>query len=312
MTLKVSCTESGAQMSTIAAPSLERASLIQRESGVSRTGCAESSWTLHKAPERLVDGRFLIIGGFCGLEKAYYPLAEELTALGADVVTMDLPTYQLWHHQYQKEHFLKPERLLAQMTLRIINDVNNAHGTEQVNALGHSTGGPGSAHAAERKPELFNSIILAQPAGTAENGVIRIASRAPQVGLEGFKRAQLLFRNLHPYSRDLGVGYLKYARNMPRRVMEMVAVCQSDIVPNIKRVQSAGVNVAMILARHDKFFRLEEIIARVDGLVEESNIKLLDECHLVEMSHPEKVARGAVDLVQGFKKPAPHSLTPAA
>jgi len=281
-------------------PALERAFLIERSFGVSRTGFAESSWTRHVPSTKAVDGRLFILGGFCGVEKAYYPVTKELIANGVETVTIELPTYQRWHHQYHTEHSRHPERLLAQMARRVILDVNDKFGKERSHGAGHSTGGPAEAQAADFDTGLFDSITLWNPAGTGKKGVVRHSVRGPQVAFQAVKRLHLLRSNLNGHEKEIGKEYISYFGNAPRRGMEAVAVSRSDILPSLERVHRAGIHIGAILGWHDKFFPPEEVLPRLRTVMDDDRIIMLNTCHLGPLTHPKDTADAQLELLQAY------------
>lgn len=283
------------------APLLERAVFIEKQRGTSRTGRAQTKWTLHMPQEPTRLGRLFIIGGYGGVEKAYFPVARELAVQGMQVVTAELPTNQHWHHQYHPDHALRPERLLAQLTRRIIHDVNNLCGSQPVHVAGHSTGGVAAASIAEFEPGLVESVNLWESAGLGKKGILRHGSRIPQVGLQIGKRISLLHAQLGPLAPDIASDYLRYMRNAPRRGMEAIAVSRSDIVPTLERVQAAGTHVGAILAQHDEFFHPDEVLSRILPIVDDERIVILNNCHVGPQTNPEEHAKAQVHLLDTYR-----------
>lgn len=294
--------ELGAPTVITEAPSLERAFLIQTDRHTARTGRAESDWTYHHAPdtEESPTNRLLIVGGLGGVETAYKNVAEMITANGVNVITMNLPTYQHWHHQYHRDHFLHPERLLAQMVGRVIRDANAKYGFVPTDAAGHSTGGPAIAQAAARSPEQFSSITLWHSAGTTKGGIIRLGSRIPAVAMRGVSSHQKLRENLQAHVPEIASEYLNYGKNVPRRLLEAIAVSRSDIRETLNTVYAAGIKIGGVLAESDEFFPHDEAaktIQQAGGI-----IVSLAGCHLAPVTLPEEVAEAQLYLLRHFRE----------
>lgn len=287
------------------APSLERASLITPEEHVSRTGRAQSHWSFYPAPNRTMPGRLLIVGGLGGVESAYANVAEEVAQAGLDAVTMNLPTYQHSHHQYHKEHLFSPERLLAQMVRRIARDIKLEYGDEPIDATGHSTGGPAITQAAHFDSELFHSITLWQSAGITKGGIARLGLRIPSVALNGLRARTQLRNNLMPRTNTLAREYGNYAINYPRRMLEAIAVCKSDIREPLARVVEAGTKVAAVLANRDAFFPPDEATRTLEGIGGILTSRM-DGCHLLPQTHPLELAEQQLQIHETFYSDEPH------
>ncbi len=286
------------------APSLERASLITPEEHVSRTGRAQSHWSHYSAPNRTMPGRLLIVGGLGGVESAYANVAESLAQNGLDTVTMNLPTYQHAHHQYHRDHLLSPERLLAQMVRRVVRDIKLEYGDEPVDAAGHSTGGPAITQAADFDNDLLHSITLWQTAGLTRGGVVRLGSRIPGVIWNGLKARNQLRQNLSSRATDLAREYVGYTKNYPRRALEAIAVCQSDISEPLTRVVEAGIKVAAVVAKSDAFFHPEETLSTLERIGGIQSF-LMNGCHLLPLADPEGLTEQQIEIHGSFYRDEP-------
>lgn len=277
------------------AHSLERAFLIDEHTA--HTGWAESHWSYHHAEDRIRSNPIVIVGGYLGVEAAYFPVATELVKRGIDVITIDPPRAQRLDHALHPAHLLHPERLLAQVTCRVVKQAVDEYGDEkgfqQVDSAGHSMGGPGSVYAARRHPKLFNSVTLWGPAGASEHGIASLAARIPEVAGEAVEGRDRLRDNFEP--RD-ALSFVKYIIANPlRTATEAIAVSRSDIQLDLKWLGHAGVKRAMMALKRDGFFKPNEIAARIAGYIDFWTE--LDLGHIAAQTHPNEVAQEQAEIL---------------
>lgn len=240
--------------------------LFERENfkSIIYQGTAETSNTLikytYEKPVECIDSTpAIIVPGFAGIKPAYRGLRNSLVAHGKTAVTFQPPRVQGLFDSIQPKHLLHPERLLAQSTLAVARDIINRFGAEddfyQIDAIGHSMGGPAAINAALHKPEQFHSVTAMASAGLDGHNTFKLIKRLPRALIDEVIPTAIHFQKQDDPS--ILRGLLHYTcRNPWRTLSEGLAVGNCDIRDKIKRVGKLGIKTVALQFKNDKFFRL--------------------------------------------------------
>lgn len=295
----------------------EGAFVFERDDSVSivRQGIVEIGGTAirytYERPEEPSDPVPLIVTpGYGGIKPAYRHLRNSLATHGKPAVTFRPPRTQSMVASFHPRHVFHPDRLLAQATSAIARDVIMRYGLvedfDQVDAVGHSMGGPAVVSAALHKPEHFRSVTAMASAGLDGHNLLDMARRGPGVLRDELVPAVKYIRSRHDIRsmRDI-VHYI--GRNPWRTVAEGLTVGSGDIRSRVADVGRLGVRTAALQFPNDKFFP-------VDG-VREKAADLFDHFrefpdpqanHVWPQLAPEAVAHELVDITTYLGSEAAH------
>lgn len=270
--------------------------------GIVEIGGAAVRYT-YERPEETVDATPLIITpGYGGIKPAYRDLRNALAAHGKPAVTFRPPRSQSIAASLHPKHVLHPDRLLAQATYAIARDLIERYGLiddfEQVDAAGHSMGGPAVVSASLHQPERFRSIIAMASAGLDGHTLADMARRAPGVLKDelipviGDIRTRNDLRSIRDIAHYVG-------RNPLRTVSEGLTVGSGDIRPKVAKLGNLSVRTAALQFPSDRFFPSDGVRERSAGLFDHFR-EFPDSRanHVWPQLAPEAVAHELVDIIQ--------------
>lgn len=263
----------------------------------SYTGQAESDWRYYHAKSPITPYPLLVVNGYLGCMEAYVPFAQQCASRGLDTVIMEPPRRQKRNLGLHPDHFLHPERLLAQMTGRIARDIIEKYDFEKVDVTGHSMGTPAIVEAAERWPERFHSVTLNGGAGMTEHDFLTLVRRMPKAGLGLLGCLPELRTNFE--LRSILPATVKYiATNPIRTVGEGIAVTQSNIRPSLAKLGSLSIQRAAILFTGDELFPYDEALELCGNDLEA--VRILPYQHTGPQTHPDETAIAQAEILQQF------------
>lgn len=249
----------------------------------------------------------LLVPGYGGIKPAYRELRHSIAANGKPAVTFRPPRSQKKFAMFHPNHALHPERLLAQAAIGIAREVINRYGEEdgfqQIDAAGHSMGGPGVTNAALTRPEWFRSITVVASAGLDGHRLVDMAKRAPGV----------LVGEILPSIKDIKVrkdikaawDFAHYiARNPWRTAAEGLSVGSGDIRDKVVRVGELGVKTAAVAFMKDRFFPIEGVILQAADRFQLFGVFTDPEAgHMTPQLQPEALGAFLVRVVQTLNTP---------
>ncbi len=283
--------------------------------GVVKVGGAAVRYT-YERPEEPIDTIPLIITpGYGGIKPAYRDLRNSLAIHGKPAITFRPPRTQSMTASFHPKHLLNPDLLLAQATSAIARDILERYGFleefEQVDAAGHSMGGPAVVSAALHRPRRFRCITAMASAGLDGHSLFDMARRGPGVISGELVPAvkDIRKRSDTRSVRDI-VHYI--ARNPYRTVAEGLTVGSGDIRDKVASVGRLGVKTAALQFPNDRFFPVEGVREESANLFDyfrefpdpEAN-------HVWPQLAPEDVAHELVDIthqLSSIDKASAHSL----
>lgn len=234
--------------------------------GIVNIGSTVVEYTYERPLEPDDPTPMLITPGYGGIKPAYRDLRNAVADHNRPAATFRPPRSQKRLTSLHPKHLRHPELLLSQATSAIARDLIQRYGLvdefNNVDAVGHSMGGPAVVHAALHDPDRFNSITTMAAAGLDGHTLIDMTKRAP-----GVLKDELLpaIKDMRERSdirsvRDI-VHYM--SRNPLRTVSEGLAVGSGDIRNKIAAVRQLGVRTVALQFSSDRFFP-------VDGVREQS------------------------------------------
>lgn len=229
---------------------------------VTRTGGAVIKYTVERPAVVEDPVPLLIVPGYGGIKPAYRELRKAVVQNGKTAVTFKPPRTQERFAALHPRHFLHPERLLAQAVLAISKDLIEIYGDEQdfeqIDAAGHSMGGPGVINAAMVRPRRFRTVTSVAGAGLDGHTLLDMAQRAPGVFSGEFVPSitDIRVRKDGRAIRDMAhyVG-----RNPWRTAAEGLAVGSGDVRDKVTVIGMLGVKTAALQFANDHFFPIEGV-----------------------------------------------------
>ncbi len=281
---------------------LRRGELLSTvEQRFTRIGGATIKYTLER-PENITDpAPLVLVPGYGGIKPAYRELRKAVVLNGKPAATFKPPRTQERLAAFHPKHFQHPERLLAQTVIAISDDLIGSNGKtneyDQVDAAGHSMGGPAIINAALVHPEYFRTVTAVASAGLDGHSLWDMARRSPGVVKEEIIPSlnDIQVRKDFRAVRDI-MHYM--ARNPWRTLAEGLAVGSGDIRDKVSMLGALGVHTAALQFANDRFFP-------VDGVREHSanRFELFrvfpdpDANHMWPQLKPIAVANELVDIV---------------
>lgn len=190
----------------------------------------------------------------------------------------------------------------ANSLLEIIED----SGIDKVDVIAHSEGALNAVVAALQRPEKFNTVILAMPAGMiGEDSVLKLAGRfAPKVGRSLTKD---MFDNPR-MGLAINLGGGKYiSQNLAKAKLEVEAMAETAIDDALKLLKEAGINIGVLQSHADTVFpanRIEENV-RLDGefanVDSYASVVAKNAGHDELLIHPERATKAALQMIRQFE-----------
>ena len=189
----------------------------------------------------------------------------------------------------------------ANTLLGILDDT----GIDKVNVIAHSEGTLNTIAAAIRKPEQFNVIILAMPAGLiGKDSVLKLAGRFVP------KLARSISKDTYENPRigtAVNVGGAAYiVKNPAKAAREVSAMANTTIDEVLGELREKGIKIGVLQSHSDTIFpderiekhiRLDGPFANVDSY---ASVVAKDAGHDDLMIHPERATRGALQMIGQF------------
>lgn len=268
--------------------------------GVVGIGGAAIRYTYERPMEPTDSVPLIVTPGYGGIKPAYRDLRNSLAAHGKPAVTFRPPRTQSVSASLHPRHLMHPDRLLAQATAAIARDIIERYGLlegfEQVDAVGHSMGGPAVISAALHKPERFRTVTAMAAAGLDGHTLLDMTKRAPGVIAGEIIPAiqDIRTRSDIRSARDI-LHYM--GRNPWRTLAEGLKVGSGDIRGSVTQVGKLSVRTAALQFTNDKFFPVEGVREKSADLFDHFR-EFPDPAanHVWPQLQPEAVAHELVDI----------------
>lgn len=242
-----------------------------------------------------VDEYTILVPGFYGVHSAYVGLRQQ-TAL------QDARTGAISMHPPRRASLRHADHILPIAIWEVMKATAQETGVARFNLVGHSMGGPAAVHAVEyirshKDASLIGQITLNAAAGITNHNLLTMGPRAARlIRQELLPNRQALAHNLdHWRAAQEVVAYTMH----PQTVLEMLAVCRSDILRNIGWLSDAGVPVQALYFPQDPLFDAERAEHNLRGRVQQFAVleAPTQAGHTAPQLFPQEVASANLQLM---------------
>lgn len=266
----------------------------------SYSGGAEMGWSLFLPPYLRTDTPLLTAAGHLGEEFAYYPVALAAMKEGVPTIVTGQAKAQEMRKAIHPAHLFHPERLQAQLICRVIKDLTAIEGIERVNAAGHSKSGGPVLDSADRHPEQFESVAVWGSSGMNKHGIVSLALRTPELGIEAWHERDRLYKNFQPILGEAAMIFAGYVlQNSLRIAGETIAVSRSYNRGKLRSVRKKTPTGAMVF-ENDGYFKPAEVARKIAGIVDVFK-ELKGVGHLAPQTHPAEVVEAQLEIIEDFR-----------
>lgn len=228
----------------------------------------------------------VIVPGYAGIESAYTELGYAMAYGGKRVAYTMTPVRRHGAAALHPNHFLHPLRLPSQAVNAVAKTEMYLHGDVGVDLFCHSLGGPTGIGAALHRPEYFRLINLAGSAGLTGHNALDLARSVPGAAVDVGRNILKL-----PIDRRRAARHLLHYLfdNVPRTVLEAVAISGTDINDDVQRVRDIGIKVVRTQFIRDPFFPTSKV-SDEDKTVVDAYLEV-DDGHLGPLLQPVVMSR---------------------
>lgn len=194
---------------------------------------------------------------------------------------------------------------------------------DKVSVIAHSEAAIWVTAEAAMHPDLFDNVVLVEPAGmigkdTFGGLIKRTISDLKEVGVQDKKNAEreryLESKGTRGYGKRANARYVapmsgpkSVSSDLPASIREIQAIAAADIAPSLKKMHEAGIGITVVHATEDKIYPIEKVKQMLDQHV-------IDDLYVIEGTHgdiynkdlyaraPEIALRLLEDLRQGKDK----------
>lgn len=237
----------------------------------------------------------IIVPGYAGIEPAYTELGYAMAHAGKRVAYTIRPVRRHGKAALHPNHLLHPLRLPSQAIGEVVKDALMLHGIDTVDLMSHSLGGPTSIDTALHRPHRFRLINLVGSAGLTGHNAVDLAKSFPGALMDIGRNIP----NLPVDRRRAARHVLHYLfENVPRTVLEAVAISGADINEDIQRIRELGIKVVRTQLLTDPFFPTSKV-SEADKTAVDAYLEL-DDGHLGPLVQPVAMSRLHHQATQGL------------
>lgn len=263
---------------------------------------------VHIKPEHPVSEHpVLMASGWSEGRHAFKDSAKEVYNSGREAILVDHARRGGAGHDSRPSHSIFTEfhgEVLHKANSLL--EVIEASGIDKVNVIAHSEGAINTVVAALQRPQKFNTIILAMPAGmVGKDSLSKLMGRfAPKL-----IRSMTKDMGENPETaKDINFGGVKYvARNPAKAIREARSMAETSIDDVLELLITDGINIGVLQSNADSIYpahrietnvRLEGGFANVDAY---ASVAAKDAGHDDLLIHPERATNAALQMIAQFE-----------
>ncbi len=248
----------------------------------------------------------IINNGYCAPAIVYDALAIGLAQNGRNVIRYRPPRSVSIGRMAVGGHLSNPLKKHAQAGWAVMKDSNKKFGLTQFDALGHSMGTPISLMLAEAKPEAVRSVMCTGGAGLdGAGGLFVMSAKGAKLLKDEVIHERDKLRQLG-HSKTVGQEVMKHILLHPVDTLaEGYYVSRINSVPNLIRVQQAGVRLGLVIFGKDTFFKPDTVLNHV-GNYFDYRLVLPDAKHIHPQIYPFEHSLEQVEAFSHLNAPTHH------
>jgi pimeloyl-ACP methyl ester carboxylesterase len=241
-----------------------------------------------------VDEYTILVPGFYGIHSAYVGLRQETARQNPQTGVISM-------HPPRRASLRHADHILPIAVWEVMKATAEQTGASRFNLVGHSMGGSAAIHAAEyirqnKAADLIGQVTLNAAAGVTDHNLLTLGPRAGRLlRRELLPNRQALVQNLDHWKAAQEVA--SYTLH-PQTILEMLAVCRSNILSNLGRLSDAGVSIGALYFPQDPLFDAERAERNLRGRVQQFAVLEMpaQAGHIAPQLFPREVAQANLRL----------------
>lgn len=271
--------------------------------GYAEVAGARVNYTYENPLESTDDVPALIVPGYVGIKPAYDRFRSEIVQTGKPAITLRPVRSQALSAALHPNYLLHPTGLPSRMAYGVLSDIQQRHGIDRFDAVGHSMGGLVVSLVAQRHPDKIRSASFVASAGLEDHSLAVMSKRLPS-----FLQHELIPNVPHlmmeSEARALYEMFYYIWRNPLRTCVEGIAVSHCDIRPALPRLGELGIKTAVLNFASDRLTCNQSIEDEVGPLVDHLETHPRRELgHLAPQLEPKLVATYVTNIIDTITAP---------